>query len=296
MKKSAFWTIAFILVLVLVLGLAYYALVLRETGPERMTFSPDGVRIAYQVAGKDSPGRPALVFVHGWCADKGYWNGQVAHFAPAGRVIALDLAGHGDSDSNRKDWTIEAFGADVAAVVNKEKPGTVILIGHSLGGEVILEAARSLGDRVVGLVAVDSLLDLGQSFPPDQAAAFVAPFKSDFAAATAGFAKGLLPEGAAPALVERVAKDMASSPALVAVPAMEKYLAYRPEAALKVLRAPLRAINSDKYPTNVEGNKARVPSFEARIMVGTGHYPFLERPGEFNGLLAETIAEILAAR
>ena len=59
--------------------------------------------------------------------------------------MSIDLAGHGESGLQRKLWTIEAFGGDVAAVVKKLGLKRVILIGHSTGGDVIAEAARQLG-------------------------------------------------------------------------------------------------------------------------------------------------------
>ena len=56
------------------------------------THSPDGVRIAYDVTGE---GEPTLVFVHGWCCDRSYWQPQVEYLSQQYRVVAIDLAGHG---------------------------------------------------------------------------------------------------------------------------------------------------------------------------------------------------------
>lgn len=76
--------------------------------------SSDGTRIAYRATGA---GDTALVFIHGWTCDQGYWDAQVPAFAGDHRVVTLDLAGHGASDTTRKTWSIAAFGEDVAAVV-----------------------------------------------------------------------------------------------------------------------------------------------------------------------------------
>ena len=57
----------------------------------------------------------ALVFVHGGLADRSFWDGQHAAFAARFHVIALDLAGHGESGQNRREWGIPQFGRDVAA-------------------------------------------------------------------------------------------------------------------------------------------------------------------------------------
>jgi len=115
--------------------------------------SGDGVPIRYAVRGT---GGPALVFVHGWSCDRTYWDAQVRHFAPRHRVVAIDLPGHGESGTGREEWTVEAFGGDVAAVVQHLGLEEVVLIGHSVGGFVVLEAARRIPDKVVGVVGVES--------------------------------------------------------------------------------------------------------------------------------------------
>ena len=75
--------------------------------------SSDGVMIHYDVAGQ---GDTALVFVHCWSGDRTYWSEMMKRFAGDYRVVAMDLGGHGESGLGRDDWTIPAFGADVAAV------------------------------------------------------------------------------------------------------------------------------------------------------------------------------------
>lgn len=143
--------------------------------------SDDGVRVAFEVHGS---GSPALVFVHGWSCNRGYWAGQIAPFAKSFTVVAIDLAGHGDSGTDRKNWTIPAYGADVAAVVKKLDLKKVILIGHSMGGDVIPEAALLLPGRVVGMIWVDTYKKLGAGRSPEEVDAFVAKFSPDFAKTT----------------------------------------------------------------------------------------------------------------
>ena len=118
------------------------------------TVSKDSIPISYEVYGK---GTLALVFVHGWSCDKSYWKGQLQPFSQRYKVVAIDLAGHGASGLNRKDYTIESFGADVASVVERLDLKRIVLIGHSMGGDVIAAAARLLPrNRIAGLVMVDT--------------------------------------------------------------------------------------------------------------------------------------------
>jgi pimeloyl-ACP methyl ester carboxylesterase len=59
-------------------------------------------------------------------------------------VVALDLGGHGQSGHNRENWTIEDFAKDVRAVIDGLHLNNVILVGHSMGGEIILQTALHL--------------------------------------------------------------------------------------------------------------------------------------------------------
>jgi hypothetical protein len=93
--------------------------------------SSDGVPIRYWATGG---GEPALVFVHAWTCDHHVWDAQVAHFAGQHRTVTPDLAGHGASGRGRRDWTVEAFGEDVRAVVEALDLRRVVLVGHSMGG------------------------------------------------------------------------------------------------------------------------------------------------------------------
>ena len=136
--------------------------------------SKDGVEIVYDAVGN---GEPTLVFVHGWSCDKSYWNDQVKTFSPKYKVVTIDLAGHGESGSERKNYTMELFGEDVAAVVNKLELDKVILIGHSMGGYVIIEAARQLKEKVIGLVGADTYQGLEDEMTKEQIDQFMKPFK-----------------------------------------------------------------------------------------------------------------------
>lgn len=109
--------------------------------------SKDGSQISYEIYGQ---GEPTLVFVHGWSCDTRYWRAQLPYFSKNHRVVVLDLAGHGHSASTRSKYTMLAFGEDVRAVAEATGSYKIILIGHSMGGSVIAEAARLMPKCVIG--------------------------------------------------------------------------------------------------------------------------------------------------
>src|SRR5260370_7500932 len=89
--------------------------------------SIDGVRIAYEVRGK---GSLALVFVHGWSCNRGVWAGQMEPFSSQFKVVAVDLARHGDSGRNRQTWTIKSSADDLAALLKQLNPKTLLSPHH----------------------------------------------------------------------------------------------------------------------------------------------------------------------
>ena len=89
--------------------------------------APSGVTISYETAGR---GDPPIVFVHGWSCDRSYWAAQAEHFSKTHCVISVDLAGHGQSGLQREDWSVAAFGADVAAVLDALDLHEAVLVGH----------------------------------------------------------------------------------------------------------------------------------------------------------------------
>lgn len=246
----------------------------------------DGVPIRYEVLGA---GKPAVVFVHGWSCDRSYWHGQLESFSRKFRVVTVDLAGHGESGVTRDEWTVESFGGDVATVVKELGLDRVVLVGHSMGGDVITAAAGELQDRVDGLVWVDTVKQLGSPISLEQVQQFVKPFRADFPPTTASFVRRMFPPGADESLVDWVVTDMSSAHPKVALGALEATLTYRREITtpLSKLQLPVVAINPDDSPTDIES--MALHGVEVVIMPGVGHFLMMEQPDDFNAMLMDVI-------
>jgi len=247
--------------------------------------SIDGVTIKYDVAGE---GDPALVFVHCWSCNRGFWDAQWTYFAPRYRVVRLDLAGHGESGGGRQDYTIEAFGADVAAVVEQLNLQHVILIGHSMGGPAAVEAQKRLGDRVVGVVGVDSFHTGFKAPEGEGMAALLEPMEENFPESTGKFVRAMFPPNADPALVERIVATMRAAEKGVALSALKNAFAWQArqsEPALQRLGNKLRNINADTKGENRPLHEG------VRLIAGAGHFVAQEKPAEFNAALQAIITE-----
>lgn len=256
----------------------------------------DGVAIHYDRAGQ---GKPALVFVHGWSCDRSFWSNQFDAFAGQYTVVRIDLAGHGDSGTDRDDFSIKSFGADVASVVVAEELYDVVLIGHSMGGSVVVDAARRLGDRVSLVVAVDALQETGlKPMSKKESEKLWSPFREDFRTLTSGFVRAeLFLPSSPPDLVNQVATDMASADPVIALKAGNGLTTWNHKKGIKAIRnTPLVLINSDYRPTDRDAITDLHPGARVSIVSGTGHFPMMEDPATFNNTLGVILEVAVADR
>jgi|SRR5580700_3508824 pimeloyl-ACP methyl ester carboxylesterase len=259
-------------------------------GP-RITLSPDNVHIEYHLYGH---GDPAIVLVHGWASDANYWNAQLPLLKASYTVVAVNLAGHGASGSNRSDWSIANYAHDVVAVARDIPNSQLILVGHSMGAAVALTATPLLGTRVIGVIAVDALRSVGDApLAKREIEQRVAPFAADFIGetrklvTTALFAK----DGNA-ALAQKIAYDMSLEPPAVAIPSLRALLGTDLSSVLPAIHVPVYAINSDLLPTDGARIRKSIADFTLDVVPHSGHFLMMEDPARFNPLLLKDITAI----
>jgi len=73
-----------------------------------------------------------------------------------------------------------------------------------------------------------------------------------------------------------------------------QFATYDTSESARRLNVPLRAINGDLYPTDVEGVRIVKADFDVVIMKHIGHYPMLERPEEFDRHVANVVCALLS--
>jgi pimeloyl-ACP methyl ester carboxylesterase len=263
-----------------------------NTGTPLVTDTADHVHIQYTVYGS---GDPAIVLIHGWSCDSGYWHSQIDALAAHYTVVTLDLAGHGGSGRNRTDWSMQRYGGDVAAVVRQLPNPRVILVGHSMGGPVALEAAALIGARVAGIIGVDTFKSIG--LPPPSAAMIdeqIAPFRKDFVGTVHDYVpQHLFTRQADPALVSKVVEGMSREPPSIAIASLIALNQLDFAAVLPRVHAPIVAINSDLGQLTDETRiRKSLPDFRVTTLKGSGHFLMLEQPQRFNPILLQQIAQL----
>lgn len=111
--------------------------------------TPDGLALAAQEWG--NPSGPEILFIHGFNQAHLSWQRQVGDAALAAnfRMITFDLRGHGSSDkpTEKERYAHQQWGDDVAAVMRAARLRRPVLVGWSMGGNVICDYVRSYGTQ-----------------------------------------------------------------------------------------------------------------------------------------------------
>jgi pimeloyl-ACP methyl ester carboxylesterase len=133
--------------------------------PEDRYFESMRLRLHYAVWGDES--RPAVVLVHGGRDHARSWDFVAARLLDRYACYALDLRGHGDSHwANGGAYSLSAFVADLAGLVAILDRPKLALIGHSLGGRVVLDYAAAFPNQVSRVVAIEGFGRIAAAAPP----------------------------------------------------------------------------------------------------------------------------------
>ncbi|PSK97614.1 pimeloyl-ACP methyl ester carboxylesterase [Murinocardiopsis flavida] len=118
---------------------------------------PEG-RIAYDLYGVGNSG-PVAICAPGMGDHRTTYRHLAPALAAAGwRVAALDLRGHGDSDTGFTDHSTRALADDMTALAEELDGGPALLIGNSMGGTAAAWAAAARPDLVRGVVLIAAFL------------------------------------------------------------------------------------------------------------------------------------------
>lgn len=244
-------------------------------------------------------GRPPIVLVHGFACAHADWDAQVAHLSPHRQCIAVDLRGHGASPGAAADCSIERYGADVAEVMRALALPPAVLVGHSLGCRVVIEAALQAPDHSKAVILVD-----GSQFAPEMAAVLrqrlAAP--DGYATLVNGMFQDMFTSGSDPAAAASVVARALRLPRPIGekmITDLQRYDVGRLTHALASLRVPVMAVQATYSNEKRERRsmrkgqttpyldmlRASVPAARIEIIADAGHFPQLDESAQTNALI-----------
>ena len=242
-----------------------------------------GLSIAYDDLGDGK----AVVFVHGACENSLFWNHQKI-LSDRLRIIALDLPGHGESEtpSDLRQISIKFYSDVVSEFVEKVCPEKAVLVGHSMGGAVVLTSIIQSPQKVKGLVLVGTGAKLGVlpsiregiRFKFDETVKLVIgprQFSSKTSLETIRFVTG----------------EILKCNNGIALADYEACNGFDVRPKLQTISVPaLVMVGEEDKMTPVTWSvylKENIPKSSMVVLLDSSHVPMLERPAEFNRHLLE---------
>lgn len=256
---------------------------------EKYTRSLEGLRLHYLI----SEERPtALVFVHGSLGNAHWWDAQAAYFRERYQVVQLDLSGHGKSEAGRCDWTAEAYAADIKAVLEELSAERIVLVGHSMSGPYAMQASLQV-PAVRMLLLVDTVKDLENLMDEQMAEELIfTRYRQDFRKAVEEYLPRYLFSASTPEAVRlRLQREFLAQGGDFAVRSLAPLYRMDLRGLADRVSLPVRAIVSDSSPLHEESVRRHLRDYDFLTISGTGHYPMLEQPDEFNRCLDRLLQE-----
>lgn len=251
-------------------------------------------------------GGPALFFVHGFACDSTDWHAQVERFADRTTVMTCDLPGHGESPAVPGDAAVRAYAAELVRAVTAAAVAPAILIGHSMGCRVVLEAARLRPDAVAGLVLIDGSR-IGEGDPVAAEQAMADELIGDgYLQFVRTFFEAMFVPTSDPELVRSIIERALRLSPAVGRPLMADLAGWdagEVAGALAAVRVPLLAIQSTTMDTARERVsltpgadspwldliRTVVPTAVVAEVRGAGHFPQIESADEIAALIADFV-------
>jgi non-heme chloroperoxidase len=246
--------------------------------------SSEGVEIAVRVFEGQGP---SVVLVHGWMMSGHVWDPVIEQLQARGvRVVVLDLRGCGESDRSQSPYSLDRFAEDVSAVLRECADDRPLLVGHSMGGQVVQLVAARDGDELGGLALINTVPLAGLPLPDDATGLFrTAPGSRDV--------QGTILDLACIALTTEERTRLLDIGATVEdrciAEALEAWMAGGSVIELARVRMPTLVVATDDPFLPAAFLQQAVTDRIARASLvhlpGAGHYPVVERPCETAALL-----------
>jgi pimeloyl-ACP methyl ester carboxylesterase len=254
----------------------------------------EGVRLAFRQLGR---GGQALLFIHGYTCDHGFFAPQVEYFGRGQRVLAVDLRGHGQSAKPRQDYTLAGLAEDCAWLCRQLGLERVVAVGHSMGGGVALELAGRHPGLVAGLAALDTAIISDrrrrEETLPRLARHLATP---DYLEAHRAYMTALLESWDDQARSAAILARMASTPQWVMLALAREFQRWDGAAALARIACPALAISASRRRNQTAELLALCPWLITGQTVCSGHFITLEVPGQVNAMLEDFLARGLGGQ
>ncbi len=235
----------------------------------------DGSIVHYEALGR---GRP-IVFLHGWVGSWRYWINAMQIASTSFRAYAIDLFGFGDTTRDPMRYPIDRQADLINRFLEEMGIGKVALVGHDLGALVGFSFIKQWPKSVDRFMAINCPLDY-DSVNSRMRTATMPELVEWLAART--------PE-AASALSDASKTDLLAVSASMAGHQANSYF-----ADIRNLGVPGLLVYGANDPAITAPTQEKIDALPSHMhqvnLDGTGHFPMIDNPTQFNRLMTDFLA------
>ena len=224
-----------------------------------------------------------VVFLHGAGGSHHTWRDQWAGLKGAARLVIPDLPGHAESMGNPRE-TVEDYASWLSDFVKEAGISKFVLAGHSMGGAIALQAALS---RMKGL---EALILAGTGAKLRISPVIFEGIAGRFKEFAPDLVEWMMAKTAGPVLRDDVTKDVLSTKPSTFASDFRACDAFDVRGRMGEIRVPtLIVVGDDDRLTPLKYSEflaTRIRGAVLKILHDAGHIAMLEKPTEFNNVLA----------
>jgi 3-oxoadipate enol-lactonase len=251
----------------------------------------NNINLYYEMHGEGQP----LVFIHGLGSSTRDWESQVPEFSKSFKVVAFDLRGHGQSDKPAGPYTMSQYSDDLAGLLRALNITSAHIVGISLGGGIAFQFAIVHPTQVKTMTIVNSAPTLGDpaQVKPEIERRVGIVQQMGMRAMGQALAPALFPKPEHAALRETFIARWAENDPPAYMDATRALDGWDVTDKLGSIQIPTLVISADQDYTPVAVKEAYVklmPDAQLVVIADAHHATPIERPQEFNAVLAQFLA------
>lgn len=245
----------------------------------------DGYKISYKITGE---GKETVVILQGWGTEFSVYDSVADCISSQYRVLQFDLPGFGASEEPREAWDVDAYADFFLKLMDALKISEAVLIGHSYGGRVIIKLAsrETLPLEISRIVLVDSAGILPKRTWRQKMK--IKRYKILKKLVNLKLVYKICPE-----LIDEWKSKQGSEDYRNATPMMRQCMVKAVNEDLTELLPKIRQetlliwgdMDTATPIADAKLMEERIPDAGLAVIPGTGHFCFLEKPGQFAGIM-----------
>lgn len=224
---------------------------------------------------------PAVAFISGFMGITEIWQAQIAALVPHYRCVTFDTRGAGRSEKPlpRLAYGVTRHARDLATVLDYLGIPQVVLVGHSMGGNIALETYKADPTRVAGIVFVGSYVAGSQIVAAGNRPELLRQAVSTLTSRIAFYTSVGLPQN--------IAIEATKWPLYALLGNAESFFAFDGAPLLPTVRVPCLILHGERDVVSpcdpcATGLKSGIPQAELVVLPNVNHCPMVEDPDTTN--------------